>query len=103
MTHTSLPAVLVPPELLSCSITIRHMSQELQVQCSNSSTLNSPIYTNILPQEVEADWSADFLVPSLPIMPFYVVDVSVGVASSNVHTSLFRAAGKSRQMYMYIR
>ena len=92
--HLSLSAVLVPPELLSCSTTIRHMTQELQVDCTNSSSLDSPVYTNILPLEVEADWSADFLGPSPPIMPFYVVDVGVGVASSNVHTSLFRAASE---------
>lgn len=71
------------------------MTQELHVDCTNSSSLDSPLYTNILPQEVEADWSADFLGPSLPIRPFYVFDVDVGVASSNVHTYLFRAASES--------
>ena len=86
-------AVVVPPDLLTCSVTLRTASQEVTVDCANSS---SPLFTNILPQMVEADWTADFLGPSLNLnmAPAYVNDTEVGVASSNVHTSLFRAASE---------
>ena len=83
---------MVRPALLSCSLTLWSPSQQLQVDCSLSSQ-SQPLFTNILPHEIRAEWTADFVGPT-PSEPAYVEGYAVGVASSDIHTFLFRAASE---------
>ena len=99
MQPSLLLAVTVPPEIQTCQLTIRGSSgSDLRVDClPSSNSSSSPHYTNILPHELDAEWSAVFPEPSpYPTMAAYVEGVDVGVVSSDVHTSLFRAASEWR-------
>ena len=99
MQPSLLLAVTVAPEIQTCQLTIRGSSgSDLRVDClPSSNSSSSPHYTNILPHELDAEWSAVFPEPSpYPTMAAYVEGVDVGVVSSDVHTSLFRAASEWR-------
>lgn len=60
---------------------------------ANSTT--EPIYTNIVPSELEADWTSSYTGPAQPQQPAYVDGYEVGVAVSEIRAFNYRAASES--------
>ncbi len=89
------PPVTVPPEIEACSTVIRGSDgSNFSSLCSNTSSPD-PMYTNIVPYELEGVWDAVFLGPSAPRPePAYFAGFSVGVAVSEIQATLYRAASK---------
>ena len=52
------------------------------------------IYTNIVPIELEADWTSSYTGPAQPRQPAYVDGYEVGVAISEIRTFDYRAASE---------
>ena len=82
------------PLLLSCSVTLRGSDgRELTASCANTTT--EPIFTNIVPSELEADWTVSYTGPTTPPQPAYVDGYEVGVAVSEIRAFDYRAASES--------
>ena len=62
-------------------------------ECTNTTT--QPIFTNIVPSELEADWTVSYTGPVTPPQPAYVDDYEVGVAISEIRAFDYRAASES--------
>ena len=63
--------------------------------CLAANVTSEPIYTNIVPTELEADWTTSYTGAPRPVQPAYVDGYEVGVAVSEIRTFDYRAASKS--------
>lgn len=63
---------------------------------------SEPIYTNIVPTELEADWTASYTGPPRPVQPAYIDGYEVGVAVSEIRTFNYRAASKFCVMWHHL-
>lgn len=66
--------------------------------CLAANVTSEPIYTNIVPTEMEADWTTSYTGPPRPVQPAYIDGYEVGVAVSEIRTFDYRAASKSSDM-----
>ena len=62
-------------------------------ECTNTTT--ELIFTNIVPSELEADWTVSYTGPATPPQPAYVDEYEVGVAVSEIRAFDYRAASES--------
>ena len=63
--------------------------------CLLTNTTTEPIFTNIVPSELEADWTVSYTGPATPPQPAYVDSYEVGVAVSEIRAFDYRAASES--------
>ena len=63
--------------------------------CQQNST-TPLVYTNFVPNQLDAEWGVAYVVPTpIPIpVPAYVAGFRVGVATSEIQATLFRASSK---------
>ena len=73
--------------------------REVTAECTNTTTL--PIFTNIVPSELEADWTVSYTGPATPPQPAYVDGYEVGVAISEIRAFDYRAASEFLQYYVW--
>ena len=62
--------------------------------CLAANVTSDPIFTNIVPAELEADWTVSYTGPTRPVQPAYVDGYEVGVAVSEIRTFDYRAASE---------
>lgn len=85
------------PDFQSCVVSLEGQDgSELTSPCQPDTNLTT-VYTNIVPHLLVGQWDVVYVSPTpidLPVRPAYVDDFRVGVAISEIQTTLYRAASK---------
>ena len=95
--HHLLAVVTDSPSLSSCVLLLGGADGDQVTTSCQPSNLTSPILTNIRPHLLQGMWEGLYTVPMpLPPRPAYISSdgFDVGVAISEIVTSLYRAASK---------